>query len=244
VSRRGALRPRIQGPFRDARLFLVAVEGAKTEPAYFDALVDVLQSSRIRVRVLPPPSTSSTDVPHPETGPIEARPGASAPQHVATRLMDEANSLHGLHGVLSFDQLWIVIDFDRWEPQIRALAQEARNRRFRLAVSRPSFELWLLLHFADDISAIDARTSIKAQQGTCEEELKRCAPTYSKNTKTLPSAEITLPRICDAADRALLLDDAQGRPDWPNAPGSHVYKLIEELLHATKLTTRDPSAGP
>ena len=48
------------------------------------------------------------------------------------------------------DELWVMIDVDRWNKStLQEIAKEARQKGYRLAISNPCFELWLLLHFRD-----------------------------------------------------------------------------------------------
>jgi hypothetical protein len=107
---------------RDASLFVIATEGAKTEPPYFEAF----RSPRIHVEVLP-----------------TAEDGRSAPRHVVERLRDYRQKYQLGDG----DELWAVVDFDRWgDAQLSKIASEAASGAFGLAVSRPCFEFWLWLH--------------------------------------------------------------------------------------------------
>jgi RloB-like protein len=47
-----------------------------------------------------------------------------------------------------FDDVWCVFDVDDYK-DVKSAADLARRHRIGLAVSNPCFELWLLLHFAD-----------------------------------------------------------------------------------------------
>ncbi|MFG3104825.1 RloB family protein [Streptomyces sp. NPDC048182] len=47
-----------------------------------------------------------------------------------------------------FDQVWCVVDVDEF-PDLDEAVRLARRRRVEIAVSNPCFELWLLLHHAD-----------------------------------------------------------------------------------------------
>jgi hypothetical protein len=51
------------------------------------------------------------------------------------------------------DVLWLVIDTDRWgDKQLSEVTSECVSKHFRLAVSNPCFELWLILHYEDSDS--------------------------------------------------------------------------------------------
>ncbi|MCK6573981.1 RloB family protein [Myxococcota bacterium] len=132
---------------RDASLFVIATEGAKTEPAYFEAF----KSPRVRIEVLP----TSED-------------NRSAPKHVVERLRAFKKKFQLGAG----DELWAVIDFDRWgEVQISEIAAEAAAGAFALAVSRPCFEFWLWLHvddwtLAERATADSLESALRTRLGT------------------------------------------------------------------------------
>ena len=111
---------------RDARLFIIATEGANTEKQYFE----MFGNSRIKVEVL---ATGSDN--------------KSAPKYVLDRL-DSFKEQFDLH---EDDMLWLVIDVDRWNKggQLSQVCREAKQKKYQLAVSKPCFEVWLYLHFGD-----------------------------------------------------------------------------------------------
>jgi hypothetical protein len=123
-SRRTGLVPRPQF-VRDARIFVIAVEGEKTEAQYFS----LFESTRVHVEVLP-----------------AGLGGLSAPRQVLERLVgfEERFDLD------TDDERWLVLDVDRQRGQfLEEVTQAARQSGYGLAVSNPCFELWLLLHFQE-----------------------------------------------------------------------------------------------
>jgi RloB-like protein len=110
---------------RDARLFIIATEGAVTEKQYFE----MFGSSRIKVEVLPTGSDNQ-----------------SAPQYVLDRL----NSFKEEFDLHEDDMLWLVLDVDRWgDENLSLVCREAKQKNYHLAISKPCFEVWLCLHFGD-----------------------------------------------------------------------------------------------
>jgi hypothetical protein len=111
---------------RDARLFIIATEGAVTEKKYFQ----MFGNSRIKVEVL-------------ETG----SDNKSAPKYVFDRL----NSFKEQFDLNEDDMLWLVIDVDRWnkDGELSKICREAKQKSYHLALSNPCFEVWLCLHFGD-----------------------------------------------------------------------------------------------
>jgi hypothetical protein len=109
---------------RDAKLFIIATEGEKTEKQYFD----IFENPKIRVVVIP------------------SEGGKSAPKYVLERL----DSIKNLYDFGEGDELWLMIDTDRWgAAALSEVCQGAIQKSFQLAVSNPCFELWLYLHFND-----------------------------------------------------------------------------------------------
>lgn len=158
-------------PHRDATLFVIACEGAVREREYFEHLGEY--SSRIRVKVL------------------ENINGNSAPKWVldsAARYIDET-------GLNDGDQLWFVMDTDRWpDAQLRAIHKECEKKTsWFIALSNPCFEVWLFLHI-DDI-----QNSTSTNCNELKTELGNKIPGgYNKKT--------FIPRIRQAHDRSLALD--------------------------------------
>lgn len=122
-TRRTFKRPLGEKPYR--RLFLIAVEGYKTEVEYFGKL---FPQSIIRVICLKHKTHTS-------------------PLQVLARLKQALK----IEQLRNEDEAWIVIDKDNWpEEELLKLyewSQKADNHGF--ALSNPKFEYWLLLHFEE-----------------------------------------------------------------------------------------------
>ena len=123
---------------RDARIFVIAVEGEKTEAQYFS----LFQGSRVHVEVL-------------SAGPD----GLSAPRQVLERLVKFEEQFD----LGKDDERWLIIDVDRQRPQFLGEAtQVAQESGYGLAISNPCFELWLLMHFQEaDVVDTDCNAVIE-----------------------------------------------------------------------------------
>ena len=116
------------------KLFLIAVEGLKTEPTYFE-IIDKLTV----------------------TNHIELIQGSSnsSPRHVLERMKDRLAK----GNLKDSDEAWVVVDKDNWtDEQLRALYEWGKSsKNYGLAVSNPAFEFWLLLRFEEgnDIRSLD-----------------------------------------------------------------------------------------
>jgi len=106
--------------------FLIAAEGAKTEPQYFS----LFNSPHATVQV------TCLKCGH-----------DSAPPHVLKRMTTwlKKNDLE------DSDEAWLVVDKDQWtDAQLKELLTWSQSKEnYGFALSNPKFEYWLLLHFED-----------------------------------------------------------------------------------------------
>jgi len=193
---RTAILPRTEF-VRDARLFVIAVEGEKTEVQYFSDF----GNTRVKVEIL----SAGTK-------------GLSAPNHILERIVkfEEENDLG------PEDERWLVFDVDRQRKHfLNEVAKVARESGYNLAISNPCFELWLLLHFQDaDLADVD-----------CAAVIARLRPHIGGYKKSKINLEAyTANKTNEAVTRARALEGKQGTR-WPGFPGTHVFKLVEALLH-------------
>jgi len=195
---------------RDATIFVIATEGARTEPLYFAGF----NSSRVKVELLP-------------TGEDQG----SSPDAVLNRLQ-EFRAKYDLHAT---DELWVVIDVDRWgDLKLRRIYREAKSR-FDVAVSNPCFELWLYLHFGDaDLQGDEWQSQVDACKGNLSKAVEQrfkqrlIAQTGQGSDKSHLAFDRFRCGIPDAIRRARTLDT--GSDYLPTFPGTHVYRLAEKLL--------------
>lgn len=122
------------GKRRYRKLFVIAVEGAKTEPQYFKIFNN--EQSVINLKCL-------------------RGKHKSAPSQVLER-MEAYLTKEGLKGT---DEAWLVVDRDQWQDeqldQLYAWGKKKENYGF--ALSNPKFEYWLLLHFEDGAGVRSSR---------------------------------------------------------------------------------------
>lgn len=111
-------------PFRSASLFIIICEGEKREPEYFEFFNGI--SSRIKIKAIP-----SAD-------------GLTSPNHLLDKASDEEEKNVFGDG----DEIWFVIDTDRWGAHIHALRTTcSQKNNWFVAQSNPCFEVWLYFHF-------------------------------------------------------------------------------------------------
>lgn len=115
---------------RDYTLFAIACEGSVREPEYFKVFEYL--STKIKVDVI---ESYTTD-------------GTKSTKSSPTWLLDKAMEYIEKNGLLQEDQLWFVLDVDRWKrTQIEELASYCNQyENWNIAISNPCFEIWLLFH--------------------------------------------------------------------------------------------------
>jgi len=189
------------------KIFVIATEGEKTEPIYFNDLKALLRNPIVYVAVL------------------ERQSSASSPNHV----LNELDKFKSHFELKSDDELWILIDKDNWgNRNLSITAAQCVQKKYHLAVSNPCFEVWLLLHLRD-ISRCKT-DKIKALSENKNRDLEkeiRCVCGYYN--KSNPDTSKFLPNINTAIKRAKKLDiNPQHR--WTNSISTRVYRLAEKII--------------
>lgn len=196
TSRKPRPLKRDKSTYRDDRLFIVGTDDTYAPDLYFGGL----RLSRVHVHVIP-----TVD-------------GTSSAEHVLDRVL----SFDSMEG----DQRWLVLDTDHYASgshlkSLKNAIRRAKQHGVRIAMSKPCFETWLLLHYVS-ASSIDDITDPRDALG----RLKAVCPAYSK--EALRSEDFEWPRIVAARARAASIDLAPSSVILPRN-GSRVYKILDEL---------------
>ncbi len=183
---------------RDASLIVIASEDSYAAKDYFARF----KTNRVQFTVLP-----TID-------------GKSAPVHVKERL--EKFTLD--YTLEDNDTLWICIDRNGWpEDELKSIFGDCIKKNFKIAISNPCWELWLLLHF----EGLSADWTLTACQAVCERlKTKIGSGTGKRLCRTLT---ITEEQVRDAITRAKAID-LNEHDLVPQVPTTRVYKILEELL--------------
>ena len=202
---------------RDASLFVIACEGANTEPKYFKDFRHsyfIEKHPEIHVEVLAKEDDS-----------------LSAPQQV----LDLADRFKKTYRLKPSDKLWVVIDRDKqsWEEKtMESIAKQCSQKEILLAVSNPCFELWLLLHhksiesFSENFQEkLLNNKKVNQNKTFIQKYLEEVVGGYNPRN---PETVDFMPYVKKAVERAKRQDIPNER--WPNYLGSRVYQLIEQLL--------------
>ncbi|WMJ72246.1 RloB family protein [Cytophagaceae bacterium ABcell3] len=128
-KKRGYKRDIPQELMRDYKLFAIACEGYKREPEYFKVFPYL--SRRIAVDII-------------EDNKIDDFSHKSAPKWV----LDRAIKYIEKEGLTDEDDLYFVMDVDRWSnQQIREISNYCEQfPNWHVVLSNPCFEVWLYLH--------------------------------------------------------------------------------------------------
>lgn len=208
------LRQRRKGVVRDARTIALALEGEEVgeEYRYFDRIRAFASSNRrFFIELLPTPSDEHQ----------------SSPAAVMERLdaYAVANALEP-----DIDVLWLVIDVDAWPAaMLGSVAQRAAQKRYRLGISNPCFELWLLLHY-DTANLEPSRWPDTPRRS---QEAKRL---LSQSRREHGAQDALLSAAFQAKLRAeQLLRTTPPGQRWPSFPGTHVHMILDDLRKAKLL---------
>lgn len=204
--------------FRDARLIVIASEGKDTERIYFKALAKEYANPRVHVHLL------------------ERREGEennSSPEHVLKQL----NDYKGQYDLEYDDELWLVVDRDRWtEAMLSHVATEcAQDDYMHVALSNPCFELWLLLHLVDanlltpeeQQQWMENRRRSKNSAPFLKALLRRVMGSYHESSY---DAQMLIANVEVAIERARTLDK-NPVDRWPQTLGTRVYLLAESVMN-------------
>jgi hypothetical protein len=187
------------GVLRDAPLIVIASEDTYAVKQYFDRFL----TTRVQFETL------------------TTQDGRSSPVDIIARLDD-----HRRNNVTEdYDQFWACFDQDHWARanhihNLSDVLAHCRKTGYRVAISNPCFELWLIMHLEDpDLSAVT----------TCQEardRLARLAGGYNK-TKCCGSMPFTSEHLHAAINRSKAIDTVG---EIPASPLTRVYLIVEELL--------------
>lgn len=216
-SRNSLMRERHEA-FRDARLIVIASEGKDTERIYFKALAKEYTNPRVHVHILKRSEDEQNN---------------SSPEHVLKQLDD----YKGHYELESDDELWLVVDRDRWtEAMLSHVATECAQDNFmHVALSNPCIELWLLLHLVDATLLtteeqqlwIENRRRSKNADPYLKVRLRQEMGSYHESSY---DAKMLIEHVEVAITRAKSMDKNPA-DRWPQTLGTRVYLLAESVMN-------------
>ena len=191
-------------------MVLIVCEGEKTEPNYFQALIDDLQLNTANIKIL-------------------KNTAGSAPRTIVDFALKEYRREK------VYDRVYCVFDKDRHSSYAEAIdvirrARMARGHAIIATITVPCFELWLLLHFAYTTKQFDTGPG-----SICEKvinDLKNYLPNYEKGDNDIYSETEDL--IDQAITNANRLAKHCADVDT-DMPSTKVHELIEYLQNLKSL---------
>jgi len=183
---------------RDDRLFIVACDDTYAPQQYFG----FFRLTRVKIHVVPTPD------------------GTSAAEYVLERLL----SFEYGEG----DERWMLLDTDHVTqgthlPGFLRALQSAATQGVHVALSRPCFELWLLLHHEPE-TAVATLGNARDVEGALRARLGEYNKTNLKPDHYPQSS------VAAAVERAERLDLLVGGGGIPNANTTRVYQLWKAIV--------------
>ncbi len=186
---------------RDTRLFIVACDDTYAPKQYFA----FFQNTRVQVHI------------------IQTVDGSSAAAHVLERLLSYSHE--------EDDERWLLLDTDHCIKNehlasFTATLQQAKQKGIFVALSRPCFELWLLLHHIDESHVC----ALRHARDTAE-KLRDILGQYNKtNLKKEHFSPESMQAACERAER---LDASVGGGEIPSGNTTRVYQLWKAITKTT-----------
>jgi hypothetical protein len=188
------------GSLRDDRLFIVASDDSYAPKQYFD----FFRLSRVQVHVVETPKDENR-----------------------CHAIDVLQRLEGIEHEKE-DERWMLLDTDHYVKgphikEFRRIIKEAKEKGISVTLSKPCFELWLLLHHADK----DAVTELDNAKSV-EKALRGLLAEYNKTR--LKKEHFPLEAVAKAYLQAKDLDKTVKGGVIPLTNTSRVYRLWEAII--------------
>jgi len=190
-------------PFRDPRPIVLVVCEGTSEEEYLKLFAAHHKNARIQVRI-------SNERGVPFTLVELAKKLKQESDNKAKKQQDEN---------LAYDSVWCVFDIDE-HPRVDEAKEMARSKGIRLAISNPSFELWLILHLRESPGMMGRHDILK--------ELEKLVPGYNKHIEFAKFE----PGYPEAVKRSKRLGHQAEIARTPgHNPTTNVYELTELILY-------------
>lgn len=237
-------RPRSDNKTRHARKrILVVTEGAVTEPEYFEAIKIQFELRKNQLDVQIEKSTS-----HDGNMPTQIVSSAIRLRDEAASRQEEQDKLDNLESRESYDAVWVVFDTEREDGRridLKPAAEHANKNQIGVAISRPSFECWFLLHLRDGLSSGMA-TCDDVCKAISKETVLQFGRKYSKTSKNNADLKWIIAQIMPSTGTAIQRAHRHEAVAFmshtlvPDNPGTKVHKLVSELWNSSKMGGKSP----
>ena len=202
---------RKHGTAPEYRQCIVAMEGSETEPKYFDAVRKKFDLTNVRL--------------------LPNRGKGLTPQQLLKRLDKEKREVRLTREKNAITEYWAVFDHEKIPHEsLQAIFASAIRKGYRIADSKPCFELWLLLHHGSrvEFKGLEASGDVPACQ-PAQRHLENVDSSYDKDRKSKYKAWCYMPKLETAIRNAKVLDKTPcERP--LHQLGTRVYHLVQCML--------------
>lgn len=203
---------------------IVACEGKCTEKIYIETLAEKLGAKNVTVEVLKRP---------------EGEENNSSPENVLKQLDDYVKTLKKDDWNYEY---WMAIDKDKWvEKSLSTIAQSCEQKDFRLALSNPCIELWLLLHLFNKeeyAQLLDPKSELRknvkgnvkvnTMDTFTKKKVRELLGSYKESSydaaKVIGDGKLDI-----AIQRAQELDN-HPQDRWPQDIGTRMYLLSQSIM--------------
>lgn len=187
---------------------VVVAEGSKTEPQYFSLIRPRCRVALIELEVVDEPATDPRSL-------VRRACAIKSNGEREYRRTRDPNSL--------IDEVWCVFDVDAHQ-YLQEACTQANDNGVHLAISNPSFEIWLLLHFQAQTAYIE--------RGAARKSVEQYIRGYNKVLTSLDPLENLFE---SAKARAIALEKKHlgDRTRFPDDnPSSGVWRLVDAIQGA------------
>ena len=187
---------------------VIACEGSKTEPGYFESIRRELRLRTLQIIVL-------------------RHQGRTDPRSIIERVIEERKEMKSNQAWTEGDSAWAVFDGDEHIEQSpdkwRSAIDLATKQKIKLAITNPCFEFWYLIHFQDYFAQITRDRVINL--------LGKHIPNYDKSMCLYPKPLKPLTeQAIQRAERIAAQIERDELDEHSNPCCSGLPKLIQSLL--------------
>ncbi|MBF0516026.1 MAG: RloB domain-containing protein [Nitrospirae bacterium] len=191
---------------------MIVSEGGKTEPYYFDQLRKYLGIKKEQVF-------------------IPNKYGGSDPKTLVDKAEEEFKIQLNKYQP-GYDRVFVIFDrdthstFDAAKNKINVLNKQHKDK-FKVIISVPCFELWLVLHFKYSSKPYQTIPTAKSACDCVIDDLKKDIKNYEKgNQDTFENTKLL---FCDAIRNAEKLEEDRKSAGTDN-PSTNVHDLVKYLV--------------
>jgi len=189
-------------PTKDAKVFIIFCEGKENEPNYFDYFRGISQKIKLEIVATKQESNNS--------------PTGLYARALDSLIPTEANP-NPQYTINDQDEIWFVIDTDKWGEKITELRQSCEPYKWLIAQSNSCFELWLHYHFKSELPDFEGMESTQNWKAYINNEVVKGGFDARKHPVLIPFA---------IKNAKLNYTETNGMPDFGS---TQIFQLAERF---------------